>query len=89
MLIVRKDRSGFPNTMPSLRPRLCEAREKAHLFSAIDWLNACTRRRVDFRVVPFVSLLYSFAMIDRVNLGAAYTAGMGPSLVRNLHEHKG
>ena len=67
-------------------------REMVHLlnFSAIDWLNACTRRRVDLRVVPFVSLLYSFAMIDRVNLGAAYTAGMGPSLVRNLqHEHNG
>ncbi|KAG5635166.1 hypothetical protein H0H81_012178 [Sphagnurus paluster] len=39
-----------------------------------------TMRYVDFRILPLLALLYSFALIDRVNLGAAYTAGMGVDL---------
>jgi len=27
-------------------------------------------------------MVYSFAVIDRINLGSAYTAGMGNDLVR-------
>ncbi|KAF8178649.1 major facilitator superfamily domain-containing protein [Mycena galopus ATCC 62051] len=38
------------------------------------------RRSVDLHIIPIVSLLYSFALIDRINLGAARTAGMGVAL---------
>ncbi|KAJ7502985.1 major facilitator superfamily domain-containing protein [Mycena galericulata] len=37
-------------------------------------------RSVDLHILPIVALLYSFALIDRINLGAARTAGMGPAL---------
>lgn len=39
---------------------------------------------MDWRILPILSMLYSFAMIDRINLGAAYTAGMGADLVGPL-----
>ncbi|KAG6857182.1 hypothetical protein H0H87_008247 [Tephrocybe sp. NHM501043] len=39
-----------------------------------------TIRFVDWRILPLLALLYSFALIDRINLGAAYTAGMGTDL---------
>ncbi|KAG5637852.1 hypothetical protein H0H81_002991 [Sphagnurus paluster] len=39
-----------------------------------------TMRYVDWRILPLLALLYSFALIDRVNLGAAYTAGMAADL---------
>lgn len=32
-------------------------------------------------------MIYAFALIDRVNLGAANTAGMGEDLVRGLSFH--
>ncbi|KAG6861105.1 hypothetical protein C0995_003834 [Termitomyces sp. Mi166 len=43
-------------------------------------LERRTMRFVDWRVLPLLALLYSFALIDRINLGAAYTAGMGADL---------
>ncbi|KAJ7287182.1 major facilitator superfamily domain-containing protein [Mycena rebaudengoi] len=39
-----------------------------------------TLRSVDLHLLPVFGLLYSFALIDRINLGAARTAGMGPAL---------
>ncbi|KAJ7099567.1 major facilitator superfamily domain-containing protein [Mycena belliarum] len=39
-----------------------------------------TMRSVDLHIIPIVALLYSFALLDRINLGAARTAGMGPAL---------
>jgi len=39
-----------------------------------------TMRLVDFRILPLLASLYSFALIDRTNLGAAYTEGMGVGL---------
>ena len=30
-------------------------------------------------------MIYSFAVIDRINLGSAYTAGMGSDLVLRLY----
>ncbi|KXN87486.1 hypothetical protein AN958_08791 [Leucoagaricus sp. SymC.cos] len=38
------------------------------------------RLRVDFRMLPLLAAVYSFALIDRINLGAAHTAGMGVDL---------
>ncbi|KIM39087.1 hypothetical protein M413DRAFT_29655 [Hebeloma cylindrosporum] len=35
-----------------------------------------TIRMVDWRMLPLLGLLYSVALIDRTNLGIAYTAGM-------------
>jgi hypothetical protein len=32
-------------------------------------------------MIPVLAMVYSFALIDRINLGAAYTAGMGADLV--------
>ncbi|KAJ7169057.1 major facilitator superfamily domain-containing protein [Mycena crocata] len=45
-----------------------------------------TMRSVDLHIIPIVSLLYSFALIDRINLGAARTAGMGPALHLEIGE---
>jgi hypothetical protein len=39
------------------------------------------RRRVDWRVLPLLGLLYSISMVDRINLGVAREAGMGEALV--------
>ncbi|KAF9464980.1 major facilitator superfamily domain-containing protein [Collybia nuda] len=37
-------------------------------------------RFIDWRILPLLALLYSFALIDRINIGAAFTAGMGKDL---------
>ncbi|KAF7362253.1 High-affinity nicotinic acid transporter [Mycena venus] len=58
-------------------PQLLSDEEKARFESQ-------TMRSVDLHIIPIVSLLYSFALIDRINLGAARTAGMGPALA-SLH----
>lgn len=39
-----------------------------------------TMLRVDFRMLPLLAAVYSTALIDRINLGAAHTAGMGKDL---------
>ncbi|KAJ3565558.1 hypothetical protein NP233_g7557 [Leucocoprinus birnbaumii] len=39
-----------------------------------------TMLRVDLRLLPLLAAVYSTALIDRVNLGAAHTAGMGVDL---------
>ncbi|TFK29452.1 MFS general substrate transporter [Coprinopsis marcescibilis] len=35
---------------------------------------------LDIRILPMLSLVYSFALIDRINLGSAYAAGMDVTL---------
>ncbi|KXN87485.1 hypothetical protein AN958_08790, partial [Leucoagaricus sp. SymC.cos] len=35
---------------------------------------------VDFRILPLLAFIYSFCLIDRINMGAAVTAGMGAEL---------
>jgi MFS family permease len=35
---------------------------------------------LDFRILPLLGLLFSFCLIDRINMGVALTAGMGPDL---------
>ncbi|KAF9012523.1 major facilitator superfamily domain-containing protein [Cyathus striatus] len=45
-----------------------------------------TMRYVDWRILPLLALLYSFALIDRINLGAAFTAGMGVDLKLTVGE---
>ncbi|KAF8339412.1 major facilitator superfamily domain-containing protein [Amanita rubescens] len=42
-------------------------------------------RFVDWRILPLLATIYSFALIDRVNLGAANTAGMGRDLQLDIH----
>ncbi|KAF4599948.1 hypothetical protein EYR40_007054 [Pleurotus pulmonarius] len=39
-----------------------------------------TMRLVDFRVLPLLAVVYAIALIDRINLGVARTAGMGADL---------
>lgn len=36
----------------------------------------CPRRRIDFRLLPILGLMYSISLIDRTNLGLALVAGM-------------
>lgn len=36
---------------------------------------------IDWRMLPLLGLLYSVALIDRINLGVARTAGMEEDLV--------
>ncbi|EAU83958.2 high-affinity nicotinic acid transporter [Coprinopsis cinerea okayama7 len=43
-------------------------------------LNVFSRRRVDWRLLPIMGLLYAVALIDRTNLGIARTAGMEEDL---------
>ncbi|KAG6813545.1 hypothetical protein H0H92_009937 [Tricholoma furcatifolium] len=43
-----------------------------------------TIRQVDFRMLPFLGLLYSVALIDRANLGIARVAGMNEDLGMDL-----
>jgi len=38
-------------------------------------------RRIDFRMLPLLGLLYAIALIDRTNLSIARTAGMDRDLV--------
>ena len=38
---------------------------------------------MDIRILPILALVYSFSFIDRINLGAAYAAGMATTLVRS------
>ncbi|KAF9259708.1 MFS general substrate transporter [Marasmius fiardii PR-910] len=39
-----------------------------------------TIRYIDFRILPILSLAYSFSLIDRTNLGAAMVAGLADDL---------
>ncbi|KAG7444544.1 MFS general substrate transporter [Guyanagaster necrorhizus] len=43
-----------------------------------------TMRRVDWRMLPLLGLLYSVTIIDRSNMGIARTAGMGTDLSLNV-----
>ncbi|EAU83773.2 hypothetical protein CC1G_07508 [Coprinopsis cinerea okayama7 len=43
-----------------------------------------TMLRVDLHIVPILTMLYSFSLIDRINLGAAYAAGMDKTLELNV-----
>ncbi|KAF8161310.1 major facilitator superfamily domain-containing protein [Crassisporium funariophilum] len=53
--------------------------EKTHSYHDVDFERR-TMRYVDWRILPVLALVYSFALIDRINLGAAHTAGMGVDL---------
>src|SRR3954463_1325406 len=49
-----------------------------------DWLEQATMRKVAFRLVPFLCLLYTIAFIDRINVGFAALSmstdlGLSPS----------
>lgn len=50
-------------------------REMVYSFSRL------RRLMVDFRMLPLLGLLYAVALIDRINLGVARTAGMLEDLV--------
>ncbi|KIM40316.1 hypothetical protein M413DRAFT_28802 [Hebeloma cylindrosporum] len=39
-----------------------------------------TMRYVDWRIIPILAVVDAFSLIDRINLAAAYTAGMGVDL---------
>lgn len=63
---------------------------EARTMSELNYMSCCKvdascRFRVDLRILPVMALLYSFALIDRINLGVARTAGMGADLVRPLY----
>lgn len=80
------DSSG---SLPQLEPvgaRVGYERRTMYVFRRLlqSRLRSVPRRSVDLHLIPIVSLLYSFALIDRINLGAARTAGMGPALVSFL-----
>ena len=78
MILARRRHQSLPSTMPFLsggRCKIFSAKQLTHLSSF------SLRRYVDFRLIPVLAMTYSFALIDRINLGAAYTAGMGADLV--------
>jgi hypothetical protein len=50
----------------------CESAEESTLF----------RRKIDWRMLPLLGVIYSIALIDRTNLGVARIAGMEADLVR-------
>ncbi|KAF5312730.1 hypothetical protein D9619_003612 [Psilocybe cf. subviscida] len=45
-----------------------------------------TIRKVDFRMLPLLGLVYAVALIDRINLASARTAGMGVDLKLDIGE---
>jgi len=47
----------------------------------IMYLGSMHSRRIDFRMLPLLGLLYAIALIDRTNLSIARTAGMDHDLV--------
>lgn len=38
------------------------------------------RRRIDFRLLPILGIMYSISLVDRTNLGLALVAGMAEDL---------
>ena len=38
------------------------------------------RRRIDWRLLPVLGIMYSISLIDRTNLGLAFVAGMEEDL---------
>ena len=53
------------------------------LASVLFWVDIFSpfRRYVDWRIIPILAIVFSVGLIDRLNLGVAYTAGMGVDLV--------
>lgn len=37
-------------------------------------------RKIDFRIIPFLSVVYGLSLLDRSNISAAYIAGMDEAL---------
>lgn len=50
-------------------------------FERLSLLIGSARRKVDWRMLPLLSAIYAFALIDRTNLGIARTVGMDNQLV--------
>lgn len=38
------------------------------------------RRRIDYRLLPILGLMYSISLVDRTNIGLAMVAGMSEDL---------
>lgn len=74
------DYADSPKVDLSPRPDSLEA-GKEKLEDAIDPLfERKTMRWVDIRMLPLLALLYSVALVDRLNISVARTAGMGEAL---------
>lgn len=43
-------------------------------------------RKIDFRVLPYLSLIFGLSLLDRSNIAAAYIAGMNDSLDLHIGE---
>lgn len=39
-----------------------------------------SRRKIDFRLIPILAAIYTFALIDRTNIGAARISGIDAAL---------
>src|ERR1700758_4156840 len=62
--------AGWPSTREMARKsKAIQIRRGAHPMSAE--LEKRVMRRISFRIVPFIMLLYFIAFIDRVNIGFA------------------
>ncbi|KAG2007105.1 high-affinity nicotinic acid transporter, variant 2 [Coprinopsis cinerea AmutBmut pab1-1] len=81
----RISRSGSMPPLPKSMPTTIPSSSRGHcklspsLPHSSD-LNVFSRRRVDWRLLPIMGLLYAVALIDRTNLGIARTAGMEEDL---------
>ena len=80
-----RQRSKPPSTPNSSRGQcMLPTSLQSYVFAATNYecgVHCCISRKVDFRMLPLLGLLYSVALIDRVNLASARTAGMGTDLV--------
>lgn len=43
-------------------------------------LTKSNSRRIDWRILPYLSVVFGLSLLDRSNISAAYIAGMGESL---------
>ncbi|KAK7472458.1 hypothetical protein VKT23_000573 [Stygiomarasmius scandens] len=76
--------SEKPSSLSSENAKEKDVGVQLHTLEATEDLDPSfetrTMRYVDWRILPFLALVYSFSLIDRINLGAARTAGMGAAL---------
>uniref|UniRef100_A0A0W0FVF7 Major facilitator superfamily (MFS) profile domain-containing protein n=1 Tax=Moniliophthora roreri TaxID=221103 RepID=A0A0W0FVF7_MONRR len=78
-----KDSSSSLSEKKEIRGSPAEEVEVEALDGVVDTSGVNVRKTllyIDFRVLPLLAVMYSFALIDRINLGSARVAGMGNAL---------
>lgn len=68
---------------------LFETREPGDTSHEVDWSREFEKkllRKIDFRLLPILCILYLFAFLDRINIGNAHLFGMDKDLKMKGHD---